>query len=171
MIIDPEQVAVLGKERAAAHWSLFDKLSPRLQAGDESLTARLNGILAEVSAQIDCTACGRCCQKMGPQLDDADLIRLAEGLGLSLALLKQRLLRPLWPGAGDSDQVWLLPDPCPLHDGRLCTAYAQRPQVCRDFPQAVGANPVERLQLWVEYAHICPITFNTVEQIRLDEGG
>lgn len=166
MIIDPDEVAIQGNEQAASHWALYARLSPQLQAGDESLAARLDSLLAEVSAQIDCTSCGRCCRKMGPQLDDADMARLGEGLGLSLAAMRERLLRPMWPGAGEGDQIWLLPDPCPLHDGRLCTVYEHRPRVCRDFPQAVGANPVERLQIWVEYAHICPITFNTVEKLR-----
>ncbi len=170
MIIDPDEVAATGKERAAAHWAVFARLSPRLQAGDEVLAARLDGILAEVSAQIDCTACGRCCRQMGPPLDEADLIRLETGLNLDRATMQSRLLRPMWPGAAADDQVWLLPDPCPLHDGRLCTVYEHRPQVCRDFPQAVGANPVERLQVWVEYARICPITFNTIERIALDNG-
>jgi Fe-S-cluster containining protein len=83
--------------------------------------------------------------------------------------MQARLLRPMWPGAAADDQVWLLPDPCPLHDGRLCTVYEHRPQVCRDFPQAVGANPVARLQIWVEYARICPITFNVIEQLGAEE--
>lgn len=165
MITDPDEVAKLGKERATAHCESCARLSLRLQAGEEGLAAALDQILADVSAQIDCTACGRCCRQTGPQVDDADLARLGAGLNLSLAEMKARLLRPMWPGAAETDQVWLLPAPCPLHDGRLCTVYEHRPQVCRDFPQAVGANAVERLQIWVEYARICPITFNTMEQI------
>lgn len=169
MIVDPDQVAILGAKRAAAHWELFASLSRRLQAGEEGLAADLDRILAAVSAQIDCTSCGRCCRHTGPQVDDADLARLEMGLNLSLAAMQERLLQPMWPGAADDDQVWLLPAPCPLHDGRLCTVYEHRPQVCRDFPQAVGADPVDRLQIWVDYARICPITFNAIEQMIDDE--
>lgn len=165
MIIDPDEVAVLGKERAQAHWAVYGALSQRLRAGDAELASILDQVLADVCSGIDCTACGRCCRHMGPQLDEDDMNRLGAGLSLNTATLKERLLRPMWPGASEDDQIWLLPDPCPLHDGRLCTVYEHRPQVCREFPQAVGADHVERLQIWVESARICPITFNTLERL------
>lgn len=165
LLTNPDEVAIRGKERAASHWLLYDALAHRLRAGDDALAASLDQTLGEVMAGIDCTACGRCCQRMGPEVSPADMARLAEGLGASVAALQERLLRPMWPGASEADQVWLLPDPCPLHDGRLCTVYLQRPQVCRDFPQAVGADLVERLSIWVETARVCPITFNTLERL------
>lgn len=147
---------------AARYRGLYERLAPRLQAGEPGLAERLDALLAQVMARIDCTTCGRCCRRMGPVVDEADAARLAAGLGLSVDELRQRLLRPMWPGAAEADQVWLLPDPCPLHDGRLCTVYPYRPQPCRDFPQATGADPVERLAIWVETAAFCPITFNTL---------
>lgn len=147
---------------AARYRQLYERLAPRLQAGEPGLAERLDALLAQVMARIDCTTCGRCCRHMGPIVDEADAARLAVGLGLSGDELRRRLLRPMWPGAAEADQVWLLPAPCPLHDGRLCTVYPHRPQPCRDFPQAVGADPVERLAIWVETAAFCPITFNTL---------
>ncbi len=165
MVIDPDEVAILGREQATTHWAIYDALSRRLQDGEEGLVVTLDSVLAEVSANIDCAACGRCCRHMGPQLGDADQTRLSAGLNLSLEAMREGLLQPMWPGASEGDQIWLLPDPCPLHDGLLCTVYEHRPQVCRAFPQTVGANPIERLQIWVESARVCPITFNTLERL------
>lgn len=159
LITDPDAIdpAVVARYR-----QLYERLASRLRAGEPGLAERLDALLAQVMAQIDCTTCGRCCRHMGPVVDEADAARLAAGLGLSVDALRQRLLRPMWPAAAEADQVWLLPDPCPLHDGRLCTVYPHRPQPCRDFPQAVGTDPVERLAIWVETAAFCPITFNTL---------
>lgn len=165
LITNPDEVAVRGQERADSHWLLYDALAGPLRQGDAALSSLLDQILGEVMGGIDCTTCGRCCQRMGPEVSPVEMARLAEGLGLSVAALQERLLRPMWPGANESDQVWVLPDPCPLHDGRLCTVYPHRPQVCRDFPQAVGADPDERLRIWVETARVCPITFNVVERL------
>ena len=165
LVSDPDEVVRLGRERAPAHWSLYERMRVRLQAKDAPLVACMNEMLADIMGQIDCTTCGRCCVHMGPVVSEGEASRLASALQIGLDELRQLHLQPMWPGAAASEQVWLLPDPCPLHDGRLCTVYADRPQVCRDFPQAVGADPVERLAIWVEMARICPITFNTVERL------
>lgn len=165
LVSDPDEVARLGRQHAPEHWALFERVVPQLQAGDASLLSNMNETLAEVMAQIDCTTCGRCCVHMGPVVSEGEAGRLAIALHIDLDELHLRHLRPMWPGAPVSEQIWLLPDPCPLHDGRLCTVYEDRPQVCRDFPQAVGADPEERLAIWVEMACICPITFNTVERL------
>ena len=165
LVSDPDEVARLGRERAPEHWSLYERLLARLQANDAALLSSMDETLAGVIAQIDCTTCGRCCVHMGPVVSEGEAGRLAAALQIGLDELRQRHLQPMWPGAEASEQIWLLPDPCPLHDGRLCTVYGDRPQVCRDFPQAVGADPAERLTIWVEMARICPITFNTVERL------
>jgi|GEM_PF-2659119 len=166
LLTDPDAI---DPQAVARYEQLYRRLAPRLQAGEPGLAERLADLLAAVMARIDCTACGRCCRHMGPVVDDADAARLAAGLGLSVAGLRRRFLRPMWPGAAEADQVWLLPAPCPLHDGRLCTVYPRRPQPCRDFPQAVGADPVERLAIWVETAAFCPITFNTLARWEAEE--
>jgi len=108
---------------------------------------------------------------MAPEVDDETAARLAAVLDLSVGELRRQLLRPLWPGAPAAEQRWLLPDPCPLHDGRLCTVYQHRPQICRDFPAAAGASPADRLRIFTETARLCPITFNVLERLLADCGG
>lgn len=165
LVSDPDVVARLGRERAPEHWRFYERMRVRLQAEDAPLVASMDETLAGVMAQIDCTTCGRCCVHMGPVVNEEEAGRLASALQIDLDELRLRHLQPMWPGAAASEQIWLLPDPCPLHDGRLCTVYEDRPQVCRDFPQAAGADPVERLAIWVEMARICPITYSTMERL------
>ena len=164
-VTDPDEVARAGQARVGVHWALHGRLAPRMEAGDEALATRLDQIVAEVMAEIDCAACGRCCQHMGPLLAEDDSLRLATALGQTIAEFQERFAWPMWPGASTADQIWLLPAPCPFHDGRLCTVYEHRPQPCRDFPHASGATPAERLAVLVENARLCPIAFNTVEQL------
>ncbi len=162
-IDSPDEVAVLGRARAEQHWALHDRLVARLNEGE--LAAQIDALTREVAAVVDCSACGRCCQRMGPEIDDETARRLAAALDLSVGELRQQLLRPMWPGAPAAEQRWLLPDPCPLHDGLLCTIYEHRPRVCRDFPCEVGSSSAERLRIFVETARICPITYNVLERL------
>ncbi len=166
IISDPDQVATLGQARAAAQWAWFDALQRSGALTSDAFAQQMQQVLSTIMAAIDCRTCGRCCRHMGPTLSDADQQRLAEAWHIDIAELRQRWLRPMWPDAPAALQTWLLPDPCPLHDGLLCTIYEVRPQVCRDFPEHVGETPAARLQSWIESARICPITFNTVEHLR-----
>ncbi|NUQ36771.1 MAG: YkgJ family cysteine cluster protein [Caldilineales bacterium] len=165
-VADPDQVAARGQALAPQQWAWYDQVQPLAAAGDPDLIAALTTTLATVSAAIDCTTCGRCCRQMGPQVEAAEAAALAAALGLQPELFRRGFLRPLWPAAAEDEQVWLLPSPCPLHDGLLCTVYAARPRPCRDFPQAAGQTPAAHLGQLVEFARICPIAFNTVEQVR-----
>lgn len=164
LITDPDRVAELGQERAPDHWAWHDQILPRLVA-DPDLQMTLDQILGEITAAIDCTECGRCCRSLGPSVDQVETARLAGALNLSLSEFRGRFLRPMWPGAAADEQTWLLPDPCPFHDGLLCTVYEHRPGICRHFPQAVGDTPADRLTQLVEFARLCPITYNTVERM------
>jgi Fe-S-cluster containining protein len=165
LVVDPDQVAVLGRARKDAHWLLHDRLAQRLEQGDLALAARIDTLLRSISGEVDCTRCGRCCVRMGPTVDDAAVERIAHAMGLSAEAYRDRFCRPMWPGCDDAEQVWVLPDPCPMHDGLLCTVYEARPQVCRDFPREVGATTAQRLAVMVETASICPIAFNLLESL------
>lgn len=166
LVSDPDEVAARGREMARAHWAWRDRVAPRLQAGDPVLAATLSQTLAEVDAAIDCASCGRCCRHMGPVVEADEATSLAGALDLSPAQFRDHYLRPMWPAAADAEQIWLLPAPCPLHDGLLCTVYEARPQPCRDFPGQAGQTPAGHLTQLVEFARLCPIAFNTVERLR-----
>ena len=167
LVNDPDEVAQLGRERAAEHWAVHDRLAPDLQAGVTELSEFIESVLFAVMASIDCADCGRCCQHMGPPVREEEAERLASALQLGKDEFRARYLQPMWPGASAELQVWLLPTPCPLHDGRLCTVYEARPQVCRDFPQASGDSAAERLRILTETARLCPIAFNTLERLAI----
>ncbi|NOZ49962.1 MAG: YkgJ family cysteine cluster protein [Chloroflexi bacterium] len=166
LLSDPDQVAARGLQLADEQWAWYGALLASNELADDRHKPLLDALVAEIMAQIDCRTCGRCCQRMGPVVDASELERLALTLDLSPHAFRQRYLRPMWPQASAAQQEWLLSDPCPLHDGLLCTVYEARPQICRDFPQHVGRNLTEQLATCIETARICPITFNVVERLR-----
>ena len=47
----------------------------------EELDAIVHKHYEDVTSQIDCCACGNCCRQILPTLDNADVTRLAAGLG------------------------------------------------------------------------------------------
>ncbi|RME86444.1 MAG: YkgJ family cysteine cluster protein [Caldilineae bacterium] len=165
LMLDPDRVTELGHQHESRHAACVRRLTPLLRAGERASLELLARTAREMVEAIDCTECGRCCRYVAPEVEGDDQARLAIALNLSIAELRRRFLRPMWPGAAEEDQVWLLPDPCPFHDGRLCTVYEARPQTCRDFPHLLRNDPVEQLQLYQDTAPLCLISYNIMERL------
>ena len=166
LLTDPDQVADRGRELLTLQWEWYDAVFPRLQANDAQIAQSLEALTTEIMALIDCRTCGRCCRNMGPQVNAAEIATLAQVLALTPSSFRIHYLKPLWPDAPDDEQSWVLPAPCPLHDGLLCTVYEQRPQICRDFPANVGRDLAEKIAIFIESARTSPITFNVIERLR-----
>jgi len=49
----------------------------------EKIDSIVNGLYKKISLQIDCKTCANCCKEMQPELENEDIINLAEGLGIT----------------------------------------------------------------------------------------
>jgi Fe-S-cluster containining protein len=97
-----------------------------------------------------CEGCWSGCCTLPVEVSVADLIRLnlttEEEAAVSIKRLAARLLKERWIQAFNSkSQLFILEqrygrDCIFLGKDRLCTVYAQRPEVCRRFPR-IGPRP------------------------------
>jgi uncharacterized protein len=56
--------------------------------------------------------------------------------------------------------------PCPMLDGKLCSIYDNRPEVCRSFPHLEKPLFTSRLMGVIDNVAICPIAFNAYEELK-----
>lgn len=138
-------------------------LKHRCGLDDVALMAIVRRLAEEATARIDCTACANCCRVRRPVLDEGDMGRLAQALGVDIAALRAEWLTQ------DPDGGWQLPAPCPLLEGTLCRVYDARPSVCREYPHL--HNDFRRHSLArVSDSLVCPIVFDVIEGMKVELG-
>jgi len=60
--------------------------------------------------------------------------------------------------------------PCPMLDGKLCSIYDNRPEVCRSYPHLAQPDFTFRLMGVIENVAIYPIAFNAFEELKTTLG-
>lgn len=126
----------------------------------------LRRIAEEVEGQIDCTVCANCCKVATVQLSERDVERLARHLRIPPA----RFLADYTAESQDEGRV-LKRDPdsgCIFLNGRDCTVYEARPDICRRFPHLVRGQGSIASRMWefVDRACYCPIVYNSLEAFK-----
>jgi Fe-S-cluster containining protein len=161
VITDPQGVERLAEEREEENWAFRNWIKLEFGFDDERLMSVVRELADAVTGQIDCTQCANCCRKTSTNLDEADMERLADALGMSVPALCEAYLE----FDEDYGGRWLLPAPCPLLEGTLCRVYDARPTSCREYPHLHNdfrAASISRFR----NTFICPIVFNVVEEMK-----
>ena len=161
LVTDPIEVQRLAEDLDDENWAFRAWIKSHPTLDDEQLMPVVCRLSKPVTTQIDCTTCANCCRVLAPPLDQGDIQRLAQALGMSISSLQQTYLRQEDPGQ------WELPAPCPLLDGNLCHVYDARPKPCRDYPHLHNdfrAHSMAR----IGDASICPIVFNVIQRMKVE---
>jgi len=127
----------------------------------EELDSIVQELFSTVCAEVDCTACGSCCKKVSPVLNENDIHRLSLNLGISVEQFQDQYLRK------DEDEKYVFNKlPCPFLENNICTQYEYRPTDCRSYPHLHKEDFVFRLIGVIENYSICPIVFNVYELLK-----
>jgi Fe-S-cluster containining protein len=129
---------------------------------NSSIDTLVQTLFKEVSAQIDCTACGHCCTQVGPLFDTRDIEALATFCGLSPEQFEHDYLLP----DKDSGGLYFNQTPCPFWNNKHCTVYEYRPEDCRSFPHFHLKNFRSRAAAVCETISLCPIVFHVWYKLR-----
>lgn len=166
IISDPKAVEKSAAEKAEENiqFKSFLLQADRAQKDIEGFISYLSERTIEA---INCTACGECCRRVRPLLDDFDIERLADGLNIESEEFKRLYLTKHIAKPHDYIFNTL---PCPLLDGNLCQQYEFRPQACDRFPQIKGMQFFDRLDNMFHYYTFCPIVFNVLEDLKMELG-
>lgn len=157
---DPKVVAKLAEEREEINWR-FRTFLKNIDLKIEELDDIVHQHYEDVASQIDCCACGNCCRQILPTLDDADVTRLAAGLGTTVdEIVAQYLTRD------EDNNLSCNRRPCPFLSGNRCHVYGHRPGTCRSYSHLQKDEFVFRLTQAVNNCSICPISFNVFERLK-----
>jgi uncharacterized protein len=119
----------------------------------------IDGIVKALSqkyfALIDCTQGANCCRSLQTEFRKNELHSIAKTLGQSMEAFERQFM---------SDGM--VNPPCPMLDGKLCSIYENRPEVCRSFPHLEQPGFTTRLTGVIDNVAICPIAFNAFEELK-----
>jgi Fe-S-cluster containining protein len=128
----------------------------------EKIDTIVHDLSQRISSEIDCTICANCCKEVQPVLDQEDIIKCCEGIGVSVSQFKKKYLKL---NKEESNFVFK-EKPCPFLKNNLCRIYFHRPKDCKSFPHLHKKEFIFRLWGVVESCSICPIVFNVYEQLK-----
>jgi hypothetical protein len=165
MITDLVQIRLLGEKKRDENLRFRRSMKSR-DHSDRILRRIAEGI----EEQIDCTACANCCKVATVKLSERDVERLARHLRVPA-----ERFRAEYTTETEAEGRILRRDEqagCVFLDGRECTVYDARPDICQRFPHLVRGNGSIASRMWefVDRACYCPIVYNSLEAFKEELG-
>ncbi len=153
-----DTIKQLAAERENENDSFRSYLKKQDSAKVDTIVHRLND---EITAQIDCTACGNCCKSFMINVTAEEAKNLATHLNTPVTTLKEKYIEESQQG-----QMIINKIPCHFLEGTKCSIYQHRFTECREFPHLHKDGFTNRLFGIMMYYAICPIIFNVVEELK-----
>lgn len=158
-LTDPQLVA----QQAAIRASELKWLKDRIRnIPARVLDEKVATIAARTVAAIDCTTCANCCRTLEPELSEEELQQL-----LTLRQETHKHLQTKFVGFDPVRGIHYLTPVCTFLTDNKCLVYADRPSACREYPRLIPDLKFRWKKTIEDYA-ICPIVFNTIEQLKTD---
>ncbi len=122
----------------------------------------------EIEDQIDCTTCGNCCKVATTQVTERDIERLAKHLRITTARFISDFTQPNTEEEGGLNLKWEAGKGCVFLDGKLCSVYEARPDICQRYPHIIRGTGSIASRMWsfVDRASVCPIVYNSLEKFK-----
>lgn len=139
--------------RAKLKWQVED---------EDALDAQVHALYKEVSAKLDCRACGNCCKTYEIILTPPDTRRFSKALGIGVKEFKSQHLK----NAEGEDGLCFKTKPCPFLKSNSCTQYGARPKTCSEYPYLDKDNFLGRTWSAIDNCSTCPIVFNVWERLK-----
>ena len=128
---------------------------------NDDLDDIVHELFRQVSAAIDCTACGNCCKTIPPHLNWEDILKLSE----TLEITPERFISD-YVYKNKNDDLVMKRIPCPFLIEKKCAHYASRPADCASYPHLHKNDFASRLIGVIQNYSICPIVFNVYEALK-----
>jgi Fe-S-cluster containining protein len=152
METDPSRIQQLSAERDGENWEFRSWLK---QYAPDDIDGLVKTLSQKYFALIDCTQCANCCRSLHIEFKKSELHAIAQTLGQSMESFQKQSM---------SDGK--VNPPCPMLNGKLCSIYENRPDVCRSYPHLEQPEFTSRLIGVIENVAICPIAFNAFEELK-----
>ncbi len=163
MSVEPSKVRRLAVLKEDENWAFRAFLKAQSRLSDEEVDALVRTVTDRVWAGVDCTRCANCCKEIRPSLDQADVERLAGGLGMS----GEELIAKYLEAIDDTETPWRMKGmPCVFLKENKCSVYEHRPAQCRGYPYLHKEGFVSRLMGVVDRTFTCPIVYEVMEELK-----
>lgn len=129
---------------------------------NKTVDGAVKGINQTVSAAIDCTECGNCCNSFEPAIDDSEANRLAAFLSIP----KTEFIEKYVEIDDLFDIAVMHHSPCIFLDNKKCKVNEMKPYDCCDFPYLNKSDFKANMVGIIDSYNICPIVYNVVEQLK-----
>jgi Fe-S-cluster containining protein len=149
---DLSRIQSLSREHDEENWEFRSWLK---QNAPDDIDGIVQALSQKYFALIDCTQCANCCRSLQAEFKKSELHTIAETLGQSIKEFEKQFM-----------SEGIVNPPCPMLDGRLCSIYDNRPEVCRSFPHLEKPLFTSRLMGVIDNVAICPIAFNAYEELK-----
>ena len=150
--IDLSRIQQLSQECDDENWEFRSWLK---QYAPDDVDGIVKTLSQKYFALIDCTQCANCCRSLPVEFEDKELHFIAKTLGQSIETFQKK-----------SMSEGKVNPPCPMLNGKLCSIYENRPDVCRSYPHLEQPEFVSRLIGVINNVAICPIAFNAFEELK-----
>jgi uncharacterized protein len=152
--IDLSRIQQLSEEHENENWEFRSWLK---QYAPDDIDGIVKVLSQKYFALIDCTECANCCRSLHVEFKNNELHAIAETLGQSIEAFQRQFM-----------SEGRVNPPCPMLNGNLCSIYENRPDVCRSFPHLEQPEFTSRLIGVINNLPICPIAFNTFEELKAE---
>jgi Fe-S-cluster containining protein len=156
METDLLRIQHLSAERDGENWEFRSWLK---QYAPNDIDGIVKTLSQKYFALIDCTQCANCCRSLHIEFKKSELHAIAKTLGQSMESFQKQSM-------SDGE----VNPPCPMLNGKLCSIYENRPDVCRSYPHLEQPKFTSRLIGVIENVAICPIAFNAFEELKAKLG-
>jgi Fe-S-cluster containining protein len=153
---DLSRIRELSQEHDDENWDFRSWLK---QNAPNNIDDVVKALSQKYFALIDCTQCANCCRSLQTEFKKSELHTIAKTLGQSIEAFEKQFMTE---GAVNP--------PCPMLDGKLCSIYENRPEVCRSYPHLEQPHFTTRLMGVIGNVAICPIAFNAFEELKTKLG-
>jgi len=141
-------------------WEFRDFLA---QLDNQVVDQAVQELFKKISAEIDCRKCCNCCKNLSPQLNEADIERLAKGVGMTVSVFTKKYLIE---DEDEPEMFLMFSRPCPFLGKDGCMQYELRPEECKRFPNLEEPDFNCRSMGTISDQEICPIVFQVYQELK-----
>ena len=153
---DLSRIQQLSQEHDDENWEFRSWLKQKAPGNIDGIVKALS---QRYFALIDCRQCANCCRSLQTKFKKRELLTIAQTLGQSIKAFEKQCM-----------SEGKVNPPCPVLNGKLCSIYENRPEVCRSYPHLEQPHFTSRLVGVIENVAICPIAFNAFEELKTKLG-
>jgi Fe-S-cluster containining protein len=159
LVTDLLEIAKAAEKNEMENCLFKQKLLAANSNSIDDLVFKLN---KSITAQIDCTVCGNCCQSLMINVDDNDAERLAGHLQLTREAFETKYIER----SSEGTLAVMNTIPCNFLHCNKCDVYEARPNECREFPGLHHPHFTKRLFATFMHYGRCPIVYNVIEALK-----